>query len=206
MGCPRLKALVTSQIALRVGGEQRYPVPPLAVPDADPGQPIETVSQCDSVALFSQRARAAGSNFTLTETNAVAIAEICRRFDGLPLAIELAAGRVNVLSPEAILARLTNRLALLTGDKTDVPDRLRTMRNAIAWSYDLLALDEQEVFRRLSVFSGGFTLEAAEVDGDVAGAEHCFTKQWPSTRPWRSEGYCRDVGGVRGDRRGSRPA
>lgn len=170
MSCPRLKALVTSRIPLRVGGEQRFLVPPLPVPDDDPGQPIETVSQCDSVALFAQRPRAARSVFTLTETNAVAVAEICRRLDGLPLAIELAAARANVLSPEGILARLANRLALLTGGMTDVPDRLRTMRNAIAWSYDLLAMDEQAVFRRLSVFSGGFTLEAAEAVVFVSGA------------------------------------
>src|SRR5436190_23668469 len=116
----------------------------------------------ESVVLFERRARRANLDFTITDENAAAVAEICARLDGLPLAIELAAARVKVLSPLEILARLDDRLSLLTGGAKDLPDRQRTVRGAIEWSYDLLSEDEKDVFRRLSVFAGGFTPSSAE--------------------------------------------
>ncbi|MGH2558079.1 MAG: ATP-binding protein [Thermomicrobiales bacterium] len=154
--CPRLKILVTSRVVLRVQGEQEYPVPPLSLSARDRDE------QGEAVALFVQRARAVRSSFQMTGENAEAVAEVCRRLDGLPLAIELAAARSKVLSPHAILARLTSRLTLLTGGARDQPARLQTMRDAIAWSHDLLSADERALFRRVAVFSGGFTLGAAE--------------------------------------------
>jgi predicted ATPase len=116
----------------------------------------------EAARLFAIRARAVAPTFVVNEGNAVAVAEICRRLDGLPLAIELAVARINVLPPISLLARLDQRLPLLTGGPCDLPLRLRTMGDAIAWSHDLLSPDEQAVFRRLAVFTGGFTLEAAE--------------------------------------------
>jgi predicted ATPase/DNA-binding CsgD family transcriptional regulator/DNA-binding XRE family transcriptional regulator len=160
--CPGLTLLVTSRESLRIAGEQEFPVPPLALPD--PAQPLsrERLAGYDAIALFVQRARAVAPDFALTEVNAPAIVEICTRLDGLPLAIELAAARVKVLPVPALLAKLTNRLDLLSSERRDVPERLRTMRNAIAWSHDLLTPSEQAVFRRLSVFAAGCTFEAAE--------------------------------------------
>ena len=137
---------------LRLSGEHDVPVDPLPAPEA--------------VQLFVARARAASPDFALTAANQAAVAAICARLDGLPLAIELAAARVPVLPPAALLARLEQRLPLLTGGARDRPDRQRTMRDAIAWSHDLLDADEQALFRRLAVFVGGFDLEAAEA---VAG-------------------------------------
>jgi predicted ATPase/DNA-binding CsgD family transcriptional regulator len=160
--CPKLTLLVTSREPLRIAGEQEFPVPPLALPDPMQPHSLIALAGYEAIALFLQRARAVAPNFTLTQENAPTIAEICARLDGLPLAIELAAARVKVLPPQAVLARLSNRLALLSSERRDVPERLRTMRNAIAWSHDLLTLSEQAVFRRLSVFAGGCTLEAAE--------------------------------------------
>jgi non-specific serine/threonine protein kinase len=152
--------LATSRAPLRIRGEQILPVPPLALPTiaVDAGQ----LAQTDAVALFVQRARAADPSFALTESNAATIAEICRRLDGLPLAIELAAARLRLLSPDALLVRLTERLHLLSGGERDLPDRHRALRDTIAWSYDLLSADQQALFRRLSVFVGGFTLDATE--------------------------------------------
>ena len=133
---------------------------------------VERLSQYAAVALFVERAVAVKPDFTVTNQNAPAVAEICVRLDGLPLAIELAAARTRLLSPEAMLARLGHSLALLTGGRRDLPARQQTLRNAIAWSYDLLDPDEQRLFRRLGVFVGGFTLDAAEavctVEGDLA--------------------------------------
>ncbi|MGI8963658.1 MAG: ATP-binding protein, partial [Thermomicrobiales bacterium] len=165
--CSRLKVLVTSRIALDIAGEQRMVVPPLPVPSSAE----EVQDENAAVELFCQRARAVDLTFHLNNEHAGVVAEICRRLDGLPLAIELAAARVKVLSPEAILARLTNRLTLLTGGRRDVPDRLRSMRDAIGWSYDLLPVPDQRVFCRLSTFAGGFTLEAA-----------AFVAAWPESR------------------------
>jgi predicted ATPase/DNA-binding CsgD family transcriptional regulator len=160
--CSTLTLLVTSREPLRIAGEQEFPVPPLALPDPMQPHSLIALAGYEAVALFLQRARAVAPNFTLTQENAPTIAEICARLDGLPLAIELAAARVKVLPPQAVLARLSNRFALLSSERRDVPERLRTMRNAIAWSHDLLTPSEQAVFRRLSVFAGGCMFEAAE--------------------------------------------
>jgi non-specific serine/threonine protein kinase len=160
-GAPGLTVLATSRSPLRVSGEQEYAVPPLATPAAAAASPSE-VAASEAVALFVTQARAGRREFALTDQNASDIAKVCRRLDGLPLAIELAAARSKVLSPPALLARLAHRLQLLTAGARDLPDRHRTMRDAIAWSYDLLSPEEQALFRRLAVFAGGFTLEAAE--------------------------------------------
>ncbi len=170
--CPRLTILATSRELLRIQGEHEYPVPPLIVPTAQGRSSLTDLSENGAVALFLQRARAVRPAFALTQDNAAAVAEICVRVDGLPLAIELAAARINVLSPDALLSRLDKRLTLLVHGARDLPARQQTMRAAIAWSYDLLAPEEQSVFRRLSVFAGGFTLESAEAvvtaEGDLA--------------------------------------
>ena len=160
--CPDLHVLATSRIPLKLSGEREYALAPLGVADpAEPASPGETVHS-DAVLLFAERARAVAPDFQLSADMAPLISEICRRLDGLPLAIELAAARVKVLPPSALLARLEHRLPLLTGGNRDLPDRQRTMRDAIAWSYDLLSPEEQVLFRLLSVFVGGFSLEAAE--------------------------------------------
>jgi predicted ATPase/DNA-binding XRE family transcriptional regulator len=160
--CPRLKAVVTSRVALHVRGEQQFTVQPLALPDLTSLPDVETLPQYGAVALFLQCARASTPDLQLTEANARAIAEICVRLDGLPLALELAAAWIKVLSPEALLPRLMRRLPMLEGGAQDLPARLQTMRNDIAWSYDLLKPGEQALFRRLAVFAGGCALEAAE--------------------------------------------
>ncbi len=159
---PRLKLLVTSREPLRVRNERVVPVLPLALPDAEYLPDLETLAQVPAVALFVERVREVKPDFALTVDNAQAIAEICRRLDGLPLALELAAARSNVLPPEALLARLEHRLPLLTHGARDLPQRQQTLRNTIAWSYDLLAESDKALFQRLAVFAGGFTLEAVE--------------------------------------------
>jgi predicted ATPase len=164
---PNLKIMVTSRAALHVYGEHEFPVPPLAMPDAQAMPPLEVLSQYPAVALFVQRAIAVKPDFELTRENASAVAEICARLDGLPLAIELAAARVKVLSPSSMRTRLTSRLQLLTGGARDMPERQQTLRAAIDWSYDLLSPAEQKLFRRLSVFVGGCTLEGAEAVCDA---------------------------------------
>jgi predicted ATPase/DNA-binding XRE family transcriptional regulator len=166
--CPELKILVTSREALHVQGEQQYLVPPLAVPA--PHTPL-SADDCaaPAIALFVARARAIQPDFTLTSENVAAVAGICARLDGLPLAIELAAARSQVLPPRALLARLDQRLNLLTHSAVDLPMRHQTLRDAIAWSYDLLTRDEQIVFRRSAVFVGGMTLEA--IEAVVCGVE-----------------------------------
>ena len=159
---PRLKALVTSRVALRLSGEHEYAVPPLTLPDPKRLPPLERLAQYEAVRLFIERAQAAKADFMVTNVNAPAVAEICVRLDGLPLAIELAAARSKLLSPEALLARLSNRLKLLTGGARDLPARQQTLRAAIDWSYGLLEPGEQTLFARLAVFAGGCTLEAIE--------------------------------------------
>src|SRR5215207_1006872 len=159
--CPALSILVTSRTMLRLSGEQRFPVPPMTLPDPTITTTATAARQADAVQLFVQRAQAAQPGFVLTDENAGIVAAICRRLDGLPLAIELAAARIPVLPQRALLDRLDRRLLLLTGGPLDAPACLRTMRDAIAWSYDLLPSEEQLLFRRLAVFMGGCTLEAA---------------------------------------------
>jgi len=160
--CPRLKIIVTSRAALHVRGEQEFAVPPLSVPDPKHLPDLMALSQYEAVALFIQRAQAIKPEFQVTTANALAVAEICVRLDGLPLAIELAAARIKLLPPEALLARLGQRLQTLTGGARDAPVRQQTLRNTIQWSYDLLSADEQRLFRRLAVFVGGCTLTAIE--------------------------------------------
>jgi predicted ATPase/DNA-binding XRE family transcriptional regulator len=175
--CSGLSVLATSRVALRVRGEHEFPVPPLALPEpeinAADATGIEEVGEFSAVALFVARARAVNPGFALTAETAPAVVEICRRLDGLPLAIELAAARCKVLSPQAMLRRLEHRLRLLTDGARDAPERQRTLRAAIAWSAELLSPEERVLFRRLGVFVGGCTLGAAErvcaVDGDFDG-------------------------------------
>ncbi len=161
--CPQLKLLITSRAGLEVAGERLFRVPPLVSPPAsvDPPQP-QALMAFPAAALFVARAQAVDHEFELTPRGARAIGEVCRGLDGLPLAIELAAARVRLLSPEAMVARLDHRLELLTGGRRDVPRRQQTMRAAVAWSYDLLEPDQQRLFRQLSVFAGGCTLEAVD--------------------------------------------
>ncbi len=160
---PRLKALVTSRERLNVKAEREHALSPLALPPTDATD--EELERYGSVALFVERARAVRSGFSLaasSEANRGAVVEICRRLDGLPLAIELAAARLRILTPEGLLGRLDRQLKLLTGGAHDLPERQKTMRAAIAWSYDLLDEEDRRLFERLSVFSGGWTLDAAE--------------------------------------------
>jgi predicted ATPase/serine/threonine protein kinase len=164
-----LKILVTSRAALHLYGEQELQVPPLALPDARSRGRVEMLSSYPAVALFEQRARAVKPGFVLGEENAAPVVEICARLDGLPLAIELAAARVKVLTPAAILGRLESRLRLLTGGARDLPERQQTLRRALDWSYELLTNEEQKLFRRLAAFAGGFTLEAAEAVANAGG-------------------------------------
>jgi len=166
--CRRLKVLVTSRATLHRYGEQEFPVPPLSLPDAT-HLPTATLHAYAAIDLFCQRASAAKPDFALTPANAATVAKICIGLDGLPLAIELAAARIKLFSPAALLARLDQRLTLLTGGAHDLPTRQRTLRDEIAWSYDLLSVDEQKLFRRLAVFVGGFTLEAAQAVGNAPG-------------------------------------
>ena len=173
-GAARLTALVTSRATLSVSGEQEFPVPPLALPDPRhlPAE-LSALTQYESVALFIERAVAVKANFAVTNQNAPAIAEICVRLDGLPLAIELAAARIRILSPQAILERLGKSLDLLGGGARDLPDRQRTLRGAIGWSYELLEERDRSLFGYLSVFVGGASLAAVEavcgelVEGDL---------------------------------------
>lgn len=158
----RLKIVVTSREVLRIYGEHAYPVPPLGLPERIQNQTAAVLSQSEAVRLFSLRAKAVKPAFEITDTNAGDIAEICIKLDGLPLAIELAAARLRLLSPAAILERLSDRLKTVAGGPRDLPRRQQTLRNAIDWSYDLLHKDEKVLFSRLGMFVGGWTLMAAE--------------------------------------------
>ena len=169
--CPRLKIVVTSREALRVSGEQEYRVAPLALPDPDALPPVERLGEYGAVRLFVERGQAAAPGFRLTTENVRAVAETCVRLEGLPLALELAAARLKVLPPEGINAHLERgRFALLSGGTRDAPERHRSLRAAISWSYGLLGRHEQALFRRLAVFAGGFTLGAVAAVGDVPPA------------------------------------
>lgn len=161
-GAPNLKTLATSRAPLRLAGEREYPVPPLGVPDLRRLPAPTRLESFPAVELFVERATAVRPSFALTEENAAAVARIVAELDGLPLAIELAAARIRMLPPQAILSRLERRLALLTGGARDLSRRQQTVRDTIAWSVDLLTTEQQALFARLSVFAGGCTLEAAE--------------------------------------------
>ena len=181
--CRGLKVLATSRTQLHLYGEHEYSVPPLALPhfssadsperpklaDLRPQLDLQALAAVAAVALFAQRAVEVEPDFALTAANAATVAAICIAVEGIPLAIELAAAKLKVLSPSALLARLKQRLALLTGGPRDMPARQRTLRDEIAWSYELLSQPEQMLFRRLASFSGGFTLRAAQAVGDPEG-------------------------------------
>ena len=168
-GAANLKILATSRIPLGLYGEYEFPVPPLSLPDPDSLPPLEHLTEYEAVRLFVERARAVKPDFVLTEENGPAVVEICERLDGLPLAIELAAARIKLLPPRVLLDRLGNRLKILTGGARNLPERQRTLRNAIEWSYGLLDEGEKLLFGRLGVFSGGATLEAIEAVCDARG-------------------------------------
>jgi non-specific serine/threonine protein kinase len=159
--CPGLSALVTSRSPLMLIGEHLVQVPPLGLPDRMHYQ-VEDLARCDAVQLFISRAAAACGEFNLSGDNAMSVADICRKLDGLPLAIELAAARLRVLPPQALLERLEGGLPLLSGGARDAPARLRSMRDAIAWSYDLMSPDQRALFRRLGVFAGGWSLDMVQ--------------------------------------------
>jgi predicted ATPase/class 3 adenylate cyclase len=160
--CPSLKVLVTSRAALHLYREREFPLPPLMLPDLEQLPPLERLTQFEAVRLFVERSQDSRPDFAVTNENAPFVAEICCRLDGLPLAIELAAARSKLLSPQALLARLERRLPLLTHGARDLPLRHQTLRGTITWGYDLLAPAEQMLFRRLASFVGGCTVEAAE--------------------------------------------
>ncbi len=164
---PEVKLLVTSRVRLRLSSEHDFPVPPLDLPETKLQPLADQLIGYDSVRLFVERATAAKSDFTLTDENAPAVAAICKSLDGLPLAIELAATRIKILPPQALLSRLETKLKLLTGGAKDLPARQQTLRGAIDWSYDLLEEPEKLLFRRLAIFAGGCTFEAAEAVCDV---------------------------------------
>ena len=169
--CPTVQVLATSRAPLRVRGEQEFPIDPLPLPPDDTGS-LAALAQNDAVRLFTERARAVHPTFVLTETNAAIVAALCRQLDGLPLAIELAAARSKFLTPEALLTQMAGRLQLLDDGPRDAPTRQRMMRDTIAWSYGLLSLHQQRLLRRLAVFAGGFTIEAAQaVSADAAQSD-----------------------------------
>jgi len=166
--CPGIKVLITSRVVLHLSGEHEYPVAPLKLPDAGRHLAPEALERYPAIALFVRRSRAIKPSFGLSSGNAAAVAQICAHLDGLPLAIELAAARIKILTPQAILDRLGSRLDFLKGGARDLPARHQTLRQAIDWSYDLLADDEKAFFRRIAVFTGGCTLEGVEqVSGGV---------------------------------------
>jgi predicted ATPase len=175
---PGLKILVTSRAALHPRWEQELPVEPLDVPDASRQPLAASIRGVPSVALFVQRAQSARPDFALTDQNAAAVAAICRHLDGLPLAIELAAVRTKLHSPQALLRRLDRRLAVLTGGPRESPPRVQTLRGAIAWSHDLLEPGEQALFRQLAVFAGGFSPRRCAVAATPAGVSWTVSAHW----------------------------
>ena len=189
---PQVTILATSREPLRLRGERIVPLQPLRLPMDDRLFTVEALAKVPAVALFVERAAASQPAFALTDANASHIAAICRRLDGLPLALELAAARISVLTPTELLERLERRLPLLSAGSRDLPSRQRTMRDAIAWSFDLLTLPEQAVFRQLAVFAGGWTLEAAEAVVAGAGLDalaglerlvgHSLVRRWEGPR------------------------
>ena len=172
--CPHLTILVTSRAVLHVSGEHVYRVPPLALPDLGKLPPLKQLGTIAAVRLFVERAQAANADFQLTDERAAAVAAICARLDGLPLAIELAAARTSVLAPQALLAKLDDQLRLLTGGPRDAPMRQRTLRDTIAWSDALLSGTARQLFRQLAVFAGGWSLEAAEAVCALTGDMDVF--------------------------------
>jgi predicted ATPase len=170
--CANLNVIVTSRAVLRVSGEHDFEVPPLAVPTRAARSSVADLARSPAVALFVQRATAVKPDFALTPENAVSVAEVCTKLDGLPLAIELAAARVRMLTPAAILERLESRFALLTGGARDLPARQQTLRATVEWSHGLLKPEEQTLFRRLAVFVNGCTLDAVEAVCDAQGTLH----------------------------------
>jgi predicted ATPase len=190
---PALKVLVTSQAPLHLREEHEFPVPPLDLPDGD--VPLEDVP---AVQLFLNRAQAVKPGFELTDDNGEAVAAICRRLDGLPLAIELAAARVKLLSPQAIVSRLEKRLDLLTGGAGDLPERQRTLRDAIEWSYNLLEQPEQKLLARLGVFAGGCSLEFAD---SVAGEGMAFGESFETLASLVDKSLLRQWDGAEGEPR-----
>jgi len=167
--CPGLKCVVTSRTPLRLRAEKVLLVPPLPVPNQQEFTNLDTVSQYPAVELFVQRAQAVKPDFSITNANTPTVAEICYRLDGLPLAIELAAARIKLLTPHGLMTRLEHRIELLRGGTRDLPERQRTLRAAIDWSYNLLNEVERKLFRRLSIFVGGWSLEAAEFVCNISG-------------------------------------
>ena len=189
--CSKLKVLVTSRETLHISGEHEYPVPPLELPNLTKLPSLESLTQYPAVELFVQRAQAVKPNFRLTDELAPAVVEVCHRLDGLPLAIELAAARVKLLPPQVMLAHLDvpehSRLDFLTGGGRDLPARQQTLRNAIAWSYDLLSESEQKLFQKLSIFVGGCTVEAIEA---IAGGIRKTFLYWISLPPCWTKVCC----------------
>ena len=183
-----LRIVVSSRSPLRVSGEQECPVPPLAVPPQDARSPLlQSVAACESVRLFAERAAAAVPGFAVDEQNAAAVAQIVRRLDGLPLAIELAAARVRLLPPEAILERLEHSLRLLTGGSRDLPDRQQTLRATIEWSYDLLGDEARRLLAACSVFRGGVPLGSSSRSARrPVPAWRC----WTACRSWWIRACC----------------
>ncbi len=197
---PGLVVLVTSRTVLRLSGEHEFPVPPLPVPPAGVGRDPADLQRYASVSLFVERAHAVAPGFELTDENAGAVAEICRRLDGLPLAIELAAARVRLLPPQALVSRLDQRFSVLTGGARDLPERQRTLRNTLDWSFGLLSVGEQALFARLGVFAGPFSLPAAEAVG--AGSPDEGQAPWQVTE---TLGSLVDSSLVREETRGGEP-
>ncbi|HYI66178.1 MAG TPA: adenylate/guanylate cyclase domain-containing protein, partial [Candidatus Limnocylindrales bacterium] len=169
--CPNLAVMTSSRSMLHISGEQEYPVPPLGLPDPANLPPLTQLSQFEAVALFIERARSVKPDFDVTNENAPAVAEICVRLDGLPLAIELAAARTRIFTPQSMLSRLENRLGLLAGGSRDLPERQQTLRGAIAWSHDMLNDADRDLFACIAVFVGGAGLEAIEevCSGELSG-------------------------------------